>query len=148
MDIEIVDTPIRFHLHGLPGAVTDRRYAEVGLKLMDQMWKLVKESRTANTAINHWVYPPGERMFVGVELSPGARAPAGLDVLQFELPRYAKHLHIGPYQALPQKWAALQAELIARGEKIGSPSLEIYGHQCEGANAEPETTILFCLERR
>src|SRR5690349_18787411 len=149
MDIEIVEIPVQFQLHGLEGIVKERRYGEVGLKLMDQMWKIVKESRTANTGINHWVYLPGDRMFVGVELSPGAQAPAGLELLQFELPRYAKHLHIGPYQTLPQKWQALQAELIARGEKIGAPSLEIYGHQCEGANeAEPETTILICLERR
>ena len=148
MDLEIIDTPLQFHLHGLQGVVTDRRYAEVGLKLMDQMWKLVKESRTANTGINYWVYLPGDRMFVGIELLPAAPAPAELEQLQFELPRYAKHLHAGPYQTLPQKWAALQAELIARGEKIGSPSLEIYGHQCEGTATEPETTILICLEPR
>jgi effector-binding domain-containing protein len=67
--------------------------------------------------------------------------------LEFELQRYTKHVHVGPYQALPQKWAALKAELAARGEVIGSPSLEVYGHHCDGPS-EPETTILIALQAK
>lgn len=45
----------------------------------------------------------------------------------------------------PQKWKDLQAELIAGGETIDSPSLEIYGHHCEDS-AKLETTILIGLQ--
>jgi effector-binding domain-containing protein len=84
-------------------------------------------------------------MFVGVELKPNAQAPAGLEPLEFELLRYLEHLHVGPYQALPAKWQALKDDLAARGETIGSPSLEIYGHHCDDP-AKAETTILIGLQ--
>jgi hypothetical protein len=58
-----------------------------------------------------------------------------------------KHLHIGPYQALPQKWKDLQHELAARGEIIGFPSLEVYGHACEDPS-KAETTILIGLAKQ
>src|SRR5262245_32207111 len=123
MRIEIVKSPIRFALQGKSSAVPDQRFGEVGMKLMDEMWRSVKSSQTATTGINHWVYLPDGRMFVGVELKPNVRAPADLEPLSFELSRYLKHVHIGPYQALPEKWKALKAELAARGEVIGAPSL-------------------------
>jgi hypothetical protein len=42
MNIEIIKAPIRFHLHGNSGAVENERYAEVGLRLMNEMWQIVK----------------------------------------------------------------------------------------------------------
>jgi len=39
MDIEITDEPIRFHLHGKWSVVENHRYAEVGLRLMNEMWE-------------------------------------------------------------------------------------------------------------
>ena len=88
-------------------------------------------------------------MFVGVELCSPHQGPmpAPLEPLGFELPRCLKHVHVGPYQALPQKWKALKAELVARGEVIGSPSLEVYGHHCDDP-AMSETTILIGLRVR
>ena len=70
-----------------------------------------------------------------------------VEPLEFELPRRLKHVRVGPYQALPQKWKALKAELAARGEVIGSPSLEVYGHHCDDP-AKLETTILIGLRAR
>ena len=147
MNVEIVETPLRFHLHGIGGVVENERYGEVGLRLMDEMWQVVKGAKIPTTGINHWAYLPDGRMFVGVELRNPQQfpTPAPLEPLEFELLRYMKHVHVGPYQELPQKWKDLQAELVARGEVIGSPSLEVYGHHCE----EPtklETTILICLQ--
>lgn len=149
MNIEIIEQPIRFHLHGISGVVANERYAEVGMGLMNAMWAAVKAAGIATTGINHWVYLPDGRMFVGVELQnvPDASVPAPLEALQFELPRYLKHLHVGPYQALPQKWKALKAELEARGETIGAPSLEVYGHHCDDP-AKTETTILIGLQAK
>jgi hypothetical protein len=42
MKIEIIEEPIRFHLHGIGGVVENERYAEVGLRLMNEMWRVVK----------------------------------------------------------------------------------------------------------
>jgi hypothetical protein len=147
MNIDIAEGPIRFHLHGIGGVVENERYGEVGFRLMNELWRVVKLSSTPTTGINHWVYLPGGRMFVGVELrSPQpVPTPDPLEPLEFELKRHLKHVLIGPYQALPQKWTELKAELAARGEVIGSPSLEVYGHHCDDP-AKPETTILIGLQ--
>lgn len=149
MNIEIIETPIRFHLHGISGVAENERYAEVGLRLMDEMWRVVKGAKIPTTGINHWVYLPDNKMIVGVELRSPQQAsiPDQLEPLGFELPRYLKHVHVGPYQALPQKWKDLKTELAARGEVIGSPSLEIYGHHCDDP-AKAETTILIGLQAK
>jgi hypothetical protein len=146
MNIEIIEEPIRFHLHGIRGVVENERYGEVGLRLMNEMWQAVKGAKIPTMGINHWVYLPDGRMFVGVELQDPQQpsTPDQLEQLEFELQRYMKHVHVGPYQALPEKWKELKAELAARGEVIGSPSLEIYGHHCDDP-AESETTILIGL---
>ena len=147
MHIEIIEEPIRFHLHGIAGVVENERYGEVGLRLMNEMWQVVKGAGVLTTGINHWVYLPDARMFVGVELRKPQPTPIPdpLEPLEFELQRYMKHVHIGPYQALPQKWKALKTELAARGEVIDSPSLEIYGHHCNDPS-KLETTILIGLK--
>jgi hypothetical protein len=104
MNIEIIEEPVRFHLHGIVGVVEDERYGEVGLRLMNEMWLTVNEAKFPTTGINHWVYLPAGRMFVGVELRNPQRTslPDPLEPLEFELKRHMKHVHVGPYQALPQ----------------------------------------------
>lgn len=145
MNIEIIEVPIRFHLHGIGGVVEKENYGEVGMRLMNKMWQIVKGAGISTTGINHWVYLPEGRMFVGVELRNPRQTPDPLEPLEFELQRYLQHVHIGPYQELPQKWKDLKAELAARGEVIGSPSLEIYGHHCDDPSKQ-ETTILIGLQ--
>jgi hypothetical protein len=146
MNIEIIEEPIRFRLHGIGGVVENERYGEVGLRLMNKMWQVVKSAGIPTTGINHWVYLPENRMFVGVEIRNPQPGPIldPLEPLEFELPRYLKHVHVGPYQALPQKWKDLKADLAARAEVIGPPSLEIYGHHGDDP-AMLETTILIGL---
>ncbi len=147
MNIEIIEKPILFHLHGISGVVENERYGEVGVNLMNEMWRVVKGAKIPTTGINHWAYLPDNKMFVGVELRSPQQAPlpGQLEPLEFELQRYMKHLHVGPYQTLPQKWKDLKAELALRGEVIGSPSLEVYGHHCDDP-AKAETTILIGLQ--
>jgi len=149
MNSEIIEEPIRFHLHGISGVVENEKYGEVGLRLMNEMWQAVKGAKIPTTGINHWVYLPDGKMFVGVELrTPQQPAiPDQLEPLDFELPRYLKHVHVGQYQALPQKWKDLKTQLAARGEVIGSPSLEVYGHHCEDP-AKAETTIFIGLKAK
>jgi predicted transcriptional regulator len=151
MEIEIIDEPIRFTLYGTSSSVENRRYGEVGLRLMNEMWRIVKEAKLATTGINHWVYFTGDRMFVGVEVSNAEQStiPKRLEPCQFELNRYSKHIHIGPYHELPPKWQALKEELTARGESVTMPSLEVYGHSCEGDDdSQAETTILMGLKAK
>jgi hypothetical protein len=148
MELAIVDAHILYRWHGLSGAVGDRSYGEAGCALMDEMWRIVNGAKLPNGGINHWVYFAGDRMFVGVELhcEPGA-IPDSLEQCEFELTRYARHVHIGSYRDLLAKWKALTAELAARGERVTMPSLEIYGHSCEGADdSTQETTILLGLQ--
>lgn len=149
MTVEIVEEPIRFHLHGVGGVVENGRFGEVGFRLMNEMWQVVKGAGVPTTGINHWVYLPGNKLFVGVELraSQPVPTPPALEPLWFELGRHLKHVHVGPYQDLPRKWAALKAELAARDEAIGSPSLEVYGHHCDDP-AKLETTILIGLRAK
>ena len=149
MKIEIVESPIRFHLHGVGGVVENEKYGEVGFRLMNEMWQTVKRAEIPTTGINHWVYLPDDRMFVGVELRNPQPSPTPdqLEPLEFELQRYMRHVHVGPYQALPQKWKELKAEIAARGEVIGSPSLEVYGHHCDDSS-KLETTILIGLRAK
>src|SRR5579871_5462969 len=132
MEIEIVESPVRFRLHGVGGVVENGQYGEAGLQLMNETWQAMKGAEIPTTGVNHWVYLPDNRMFVGVELRTPRQSPAPvpLEPLEFELPRHLRHVHVGPYQELPQKWEELKAERAARGEAIGSPSLEVYGHHC------------------
>jgi hypothetical protein len=149
MILEIVEEPIPFHLHGFGSVVENEQYGAVGFRLMNELWQVVKSTSLPTTGINHWAYLPDKRMFVGAELrNPQALpTPSPLESLEFELQRYLRHVHIGPYQALPQKWTALKAELAARGETISSPSLEIYGHHSDD-ESKLETTILIGLRVR
>lgn len=149
LDIAIVEQPVTFQLHGLGGVVAGRSHGEVGFLLMNEMWRLVKGAKLGNTGINHWVYLPDDRMFVGVALASPAKAgiPEELELLEIELKRHARHLHIGPYRELPQKWQALKRELASRGECVVAPSLEIYGHASPD-ESKAETTILLGLAQR
>ena len=74
MEIQIIEEPIRFHLFGFSGFVENKNYPQVGMALMNQMWSVVKGSKIETLGINHWVYLPDDRMFVGVELKHPDRA--------------------------------------------------------------------------
>lgn len=149
MEIEIIEQPIQFHLFGLSSVVGEQSYGEVGCRLMNEVWHTVHQAQLKTTGINHWVYFSDDRMLVGVVVldAEQSRIPAELEECELELLRYSKHIHIGPYNQLPEKWQALRAELESRGERITSPSLEVYGYSCEGDDdSQAETTILMGLK--
>ena len=75
MKIEILEEPIRFHLHGIGGVVEHERIGEVGLRCMNEMWQVVKSAGIPSTGINYWVYLPDGRLFVGVELRNATQHP-------------------------------------------------------------------------
>src|SRR4051812_15086907 len=104
MNIEIIEELIRFHIHGIASIIENDNFGEVGMRLMNEMWRVVKTAQVPTSGINHCVYLPEGRMFVGVELRSGQQSPTPdqLEPMEFELQRYMKHVHVGPYQALPQ----------------------------------------------
>lgn len=65
---------------------------------MNEMWQVVKSTKTPTTGINHWVYLPARKMFIGVEFQKAAQTspPDQLELLEFELQGYMKHVHVGP----------------------------------------------------
>ena len=149
MEIQIIEEPIRFRLYGNSTIVENQKYGEAGFRLMNEMWNVVRREKIETTGINHWVYMADERMFVGVVVKNPERQPMphSLVPFEFELMRYLRHVHIGPYETLPKKWQALKAELVARGEAIASPSLEVYGHASDDPS-KAETTILIGLRQK
>ena len=94
------------------------------------------------------VHSPSRPHKVAIEKVDGAEfwstELSQLESLAFELQRYMKHVHQGPYQELPAQWALLKSEITSRGESIRSPSLENYGHHCDDPSKQ-ETTILIGL---
>jgi len=149
MNIEIINQPIQFQLYGLSADVAGRPYGQVGVGLMDQLRSVVKSAKLGTRGLNHWVYFADDRMFVGEQLKNSSQGDISgtLEPVAFTLNRCAKHIHVGPYDQLPQRWRSLKAELSARGETVMMPSLEVYdhSHQCED-DSEPLTTILLGLK--
>ncbi len=144
MQIEITETPFHVELLGKSGMVPNGDYGEVGRPLMDEMWKAIQDHGIQNSGVNHWVYLGNSEMFVGVE--PAADAGAGsLKRLSVTMERHARHVHVGPYDQLPQKWKSLTAEISQRDEVIKYPSIEIYGHWQQDPD-KLETTILIGLQ--
>lgn len=148
VNIEIGTSPLEFHLCGLGSQVDNSQFGAVGMRLMNELWSTVRAAQVPTKGTNHWVYLADRSMFVGVELQDReAAVPQPLKGLDVRLSRYAKHVHVGPYQELPAKWLALTGELAARGEVIRNPSLEVYGHHSDEPGKQ-ETTILIGLGQR
>ncbi|MCA9261120.1 MAG: GyrI-like domain-containing protein, partial [Planctomycetales bacterium] len=103
MSVEICTAPVAFRLYGLKGLVNGRSYGEVGFALMNAMWETIKQSQFPHRGVNHWVYLPDDRMFVGVETSVDDEPPLPnrFEMLELSLARHARYLHVGPYEALP-----------------------------------------------
>lgn len=139
---------LEFNLWGLSAGVPQKQYGEVGLRLMNEMWRQLKSNSVRNAGVNHWVYLEDGRLFVGVEILEGDVAPPDFENLQFRLDRYLRHLHVGAYQLLPAVWQTLMSELSLQGERVSSPSLEVYGHQSPDANLPPETIIFIALQSK
>ena len=145
MKSEILTAPFSADLVGFSSHVADGCYGEVGRRLMDAMWKEIRDRKLSHKGINHWVYLPDGMMFTGVELSEATDDIGPMERLRIGLKRHAKYLHIGPYTKLYEAWTSVKKELTDAGESLASPSLEIYGHWCED-EAKLETTILISLE--
>lgn len=144
MNFDIINSEFRVRLIGFRGQVPNNCFGEVGKRLMDRLWAEVRGRGIKSTGINHWVYLPRSEMFTGVEPVGDIGDVGPLESLEVVLTRHVRHVHKGPYTALPAVWSQLKAALQQAGESPGTPGLEIYGHWCENPS-DLETTILLAL---
>lgn len=145
MEIQINESTLSMDLLGVSGTVEKEDFAGTGLRLMDTMWaEFAKFPNLDHSGTLVWVYLGEGRLFTGVEQSKLTVAQGALNPLQIELPRYAAHLHRGPYDSLKDVWNEMIAELKSRGESLRFPSLEIYD-ACSTENDVPRTRVLLGL---
>jgi hypothetical protein len=128
MNIEIINTRLRFNIHGLSGSAVGKDYAGTAFRLMDKMWSIVRSQELKHKGRNIWVYEPQERVFAGVELE-GAPGPiVGLEAKEVILERYAYCMHRGPYRNISKTGQAMRDEVQRKGLEVISPYVERYGH--------------------
>src|SRR4051794_343726 len=71
MNIDIIEAPIRFHLHGISDVVENEKFGEVRMRLMNEMWQVVKTAQVPTTGKRRKGFPSetqvkrGERIVHG-----------------------------------------------------------------------------------
>ncbi len=141
MSIEIRTEPIEFNLHGVSGDVPAHNYAKAGFKLMDSLWPVIKENGIKTTGINYWFYNGATRLSTCVELVDASDLFEHIPV-RFE--EYAYYKHVGPYDRLSEAYAAMKAEIAARGLPQNGLSMERYGDWTDDSS-KLETDIFIGL---
>jgi hypothetical protein len=142
MEIEFINQPLKFNLHGVMGPVMNSDYSTSGKRLMDEMWSIVKSNNLKTTGINYWVYKDAGTMFTGVELlSPSAK----LEPLVVAFDKYARYVHVGSYSNLKFVHPALRAQLEKKGVKYGPWCVEKYGHWMED-ESKLVTEVFYALK--
>ena len=132
-------------LYGVSGTAVNRSWADTGMRLMNTMWERLKIHKLENSGINVWVYEPGDKMLVGIELKKNPPPESDLESLKIHLPKYVYHRHIGPYNKIPEKFSSVSKEMEEEGLKTSLPYLEIYGHWTPD-ESKLETEMLWCLK--
>jgi len=128
MNVEIINQTFTLNVYGLSGNVINKDFSGAAFKLMDRMWKIVREAGLQNKGMNIWIYEPGEIVFAGVELAETPAPYTGLQHKTLTLTHYAYYKHIGPYNLIKQTGQAMRDELKLRGFETVLPYIEIYGH--------------------
>ena len=144
MNVEILNEDFHLTVHGFSGTAINRNYGEIGFKLMNKMWEIVRANELKNKGINVWVYEAGEKVFAGVELENAPVNGSGLEMKQINLSKYAYYKHVGPYSGLANAYAKIRAYLAEKNLKPGYPGLEIYGHWSPD-ESKLETEIIMSL---
>ena len=145
MNVEIINKPLIFTIHGFSGVAINKDYAGTAFRLMDKMWQEVKSNNLKNKGLNVWVYEPGEKVFAGVELDDPFRKDTMLEQKTINLTKYAYYKHIGAYSGIKQAGQNMTDELKRRGFDIIDPYIEIYGHWTND-ETKLETELLMCLK--
>jgi len=75
----IVTEPLERTLYGFSGSFQPGKAWDAAKPLMDRLWTTLKAHGIPNQGINHWVYGPKGRLFVGEERSArGSDKPGNL----------------------------------------------------------------------
>jgi len=134
MNIEIHDEPVEFDLYGLSGNVARFDYSGTGKKLMDELWRRVRERGLPHKGINFWVYNRADHMSTCVEMRNGAATDGILDHMPVSITKYAYFKHVGPYNKLGDVHRGMDRELAARNLTECGPRIEKYGDWTEDPN--------------
>jgi len=145
MNVEIINEPLRLHMHGFSGIAINKDYSGTAFKLMDRMWQTVKANNLKNKGLNIWVYEQGERVFAGVELNEIPGQETGLEQKTVTLLKYAHYKHIGSYHLIKQAGKNMTDELKSKGYETVLPYIEIYGHWTND-ETKIETLLLMALK--
>ena len=145
MDIEVHNEHLRFDLYGLSGNVVGHDYGGAGKKLMDELWRRVRENGLPHKGINFWVYDSDSRMSTCIELKDASSASGILNHLPVEFAKYGYFKHVGRYDKLGDVHRGMDKELKARRLIECGPRIERYGDWTENEN-ELETGIFIGLK--
>jgi len=145
MKIEIINKDFHLNLHGISGVAINKDYVGTVFRLMDKMWRIIKEKELKHKGINIWVYEPDEKVFAGVELIDAVNGDTGLEQKNITLSKYAFYRHIGPYNLIKEAGQAMTEALKKKGFESRLPYIEIYGHWTSD-ETKLETELLMSLQ--
>ncbi|MFL6375230.1 MAG: hypothetical protein ACJ73D_11235 [Pyrinomonadaceae bacterium] len=126
MDIEIREN-LAWDLYGISGEVIELDFAGTGKRLMDELWRRVRENQLPHKGINFWVYDSASRMFTGVEMNDATAVGDLLEYKPVNIARAAYYRYVGPYHKLVDTHHAFERELAARDLREIGPRVERYG---------------------
>lgn len=145
MNLKIINEPLRIEIYCFSGIAIKRDYAGTAFKLMDKMWKIVKDNNIKNKGLNIWVYDQDERVFVGVELIDIPKQDTELEYKSITLLKYATYKHFGSYHLIKQAVENMTDELKNKGYETSLPYIEIYGHWTN-EESKLDTQLLMSLK--
>ena len=143
MEPQIRTGPIEYTVSGFslrhdPG----KKFGEEIMALLGRVWPAIKASGVSHDGINRVVYESDERgctVFAGVVLAGEA---LGMERKAVRLGRHAWWKHIGPYHLIAATGSAMTQALAARGVRLGSQMVEVYGHwNQDQSKLETETFV-------
>lgn len=120
----------------------DLSYGDEIRAILDPVWAEVRRSQTPVTGINHVLYAEENEIFCGLECRGDPSGMPELELRRIELDHYAYYRHVGPYEQIPQAYAAMRAEVERLGMRFTQPGLEIYGHW----NDDPQQLVTEILQ--
>ena len=145
MDIKIYETGFSRDIYGFSGIAVNKDYTGTAFKLMDKMWKTIRQLGIKNKGINIWVYEENEKVFTGVETYEAPPPASGLEHKNITLVKYAAFMHRGPYNLIKKAGQDMNDDLKRKGFETVLPYIEMYGHHTNDPSAA-ETELLMCLK--
>ena len=109
---------------------------------MTRLWPLLED--IPNRGANHWIYHEDQMLFVGVENFAAPPLISELKSYELILRRYAKLVHVGPYEQLQDAHRTVERGIEKMGLVACYPRVEIYGHWQEDSS-KLETQILISV---